>query len=219
MKYHQVELPDHVTHAYQALALHELRDLFAPVFWSRKTDGQTLEQVWFAGAHSDVGGSYEQTALSDIALRWMQSKAHKADPDPHTRLDVAVGAGTSKTTPAPRDYQPQNTIVEEFEAFNPEVRALFRKEFDDDALGSVWDSIQLHASVKKHWSNDDAQDYQYGIPAVNQRLRQIDNRSLQFQLQPDGISTGWTSRRTSDMTRKTESAATRMVVENSRSTM
>src|SRR5450756_740209 len=34
---------------------------------------QNLKQVWFAGVHSDVGGSYAEaeSGLSKIALRWM----------------------------------------------------------------------------------------------------------------------------------------------------
>ncbi|NUZ04531.1 DUF2235 domain-containing protein [Piscinibacter koreensis] len=35
----------------------------------------SLKQVWFAGAHSDVGGSYREAGLSDIALEWMLEEA------------------------------------------------------------------------------------------------------------------------------------------------
>ena len=37
--------------------------------------GQTIEQVWFAGVHSDVGGWYEERGLSNIPLHWMLRKA------------------------------------------------------------------------------------------------------------------------------------------------
>ena len=38
---------------------------------------QDVKQVWFAGVHSDVGGSYEleKSALSNIALEWMLKEA------------------------------------------------------------------------------------------------------------------------------------------------
>ena len=39
------------------------------------SDGQVLEQVWFAGVHSDVGGWYDERGLSNIALQWMLGKA------------------------------------------------------------------------------------------------------------------------------------------------
>lgn len=39
-------------------------------------DSQDLWQVWFAGVHSDVGGTFDQGArLSDIPLRWMINEA------------------------------------------------------------------------------------------------------------------------------------------------
>ncbi|MGB6480125.1 MAG: DUF2235 domain-containing protein, partial [Candidatus Sulfotelmatobacter sp.] len=39
--------------------------------------GQSLKQVWFAGVHSDVGGSYApaESGLSQIALEWMLCEA------------------------------------------------------------------------------------------------------------------------------------------------
>ena len=36
---------------------------------------QTLEQVWFAGVHCDVGGGYRDPALSEIPLLWMADNA------------------------------------------------------------------------------------------------------------------------------------------------
>jgi hypothetical protein len=72
-------LTPNVTYAYQALAIHELRKQFNPVFWTKLGNSkQTLEQVWFAGAHSNVGGGYKQTGLSNYALDWMAYKAKKA---------------------------------------------------------------------------------------------------------------------------------------------
>ena len=35
-KFHNTELTENVTHAYQALAIHELRRPFKPVFWTKK---------------------------------------------------------------------------------------------------------------------------------------------------------------------------------------
>ena len=44
----------------------------------RFTDGRPhLWQLWFAGNHSDIGGSYaeNESRLSDIALKWMLDEA------------------------------------------------------------------------------------------------------------------------------------------------
>ena len=66
-----------VEYAYQALALDEHRRQYKPTVWE-KPDGQdwpkVLKQCWFPGAHSDIGGSYEDADLSNITLAWMISQ-------------------------------------------------------------------------------------------------------------------------------------------------
>ncbi len=77
--YHQTTLPPNVTHAFHALSLHELRSDFEPHVWSNKDrEEQNLEQRWFAGDHSDVGGGHSIRELSDISLAWMLEKARSA---------------------------------------------------------------------------------------------------------------------------------------------
>ncbi len=74
-------LSPNVQNAYHALAIDEKRCEFPPTLWtSAPAPGQTLEQVWFCGVHSDVGGGEPEdgegsTALSDITLSWMMDKA------------------------------------------------------------------------------------------------------------------------------------------------
>lgn len=86
-EFHDTELSSTVRHAYHALAIDERRGPFQPSLWAYKPKpGQTVEQVWFAGVHSDVGGGYENVGLSDIALDWMLGKARDAG----LKLDDAV---------------------------------------------------------------------------------------------------------------------------------
>lgn len=67
--------PD-VLHAYHAVSIDERRREFQPSLWTNvPAQGQTMEQVWFAGVHSDVGGGYAENGLSDITLSWMLGKA------------------------------------------------------------------------------------------------------------------------------------------------
>jgi uncharacterized protein (DUF2235 family) len=74
--FHDMTLSSWVDNAFQALAIDERRKPFRPSVWdkSAKASCQVLQQVWFAGVHSNVGGSYPQTGLSDIALLWMIGK-------------------------------------------------------------------------------------------------------------------------------------------------
>lgn len=79
-QFHDTTLGPHVRHAYHALALDERRVDFTPTLWTLPAGpaaGQTLEQMWFAGAHSNVGGGYDEHGLSDITLAWMASKLDK----------------------------------------------------------------------------------------------------------------------------------------------
>jgi Uncharacterized alpha/beta hydrolase domain (DUF2235) len=74
--FHDMTLSSWVDNAFQALAIDERRKPFRPSVWDRSPNAksQILEQMWFAGVHSDVGGSYPQTGLSDIPLLWMMKK-------------------------------------------------------------------------------------------------------------------------------------------------
>ncbi|SFM69404.1 DUF2235 domain-containing protein [Marinobacter zhejiangensis] len=65
-----------IEYAYQALALDEQRTTFRPDLWTGTVEPhQTVEQCWFRGVHSDIGGGYKESGLSDIALFWMVGKA------------------------------------------------------------------------------------------------------------------------------------------------
>jgi Uncharacterized alpha/beta hydrolase domain (DUF2235) len=77
--FHDTELSGAVEHAYHALAIDERRAPFEPTLWYYKPkENQHVEQVWFCGVHSDVGGGYAEAGLSDIALNWMIEKAGDA---------------------------------------------------------------------------------------------------------------------------------------------
>lgn len=76
-QFHDTELSSKISNAFHALAIDENRKNFEATLWHQKEDSkeQVLEQVWFAGVHSDVGGGYPESGLSDIALNWMIEKA------------------------------------------------------------------------------------------------------------------------------------------------
>lgn len=74
--FHDMTLSSWVENAFQALAIDEHRKPFRPSVWEQSSNasGQVLEQVWFAGVHSNVGGSYPDTGLSDVTLLWMAAQ-------------------------------------------------------------------------------------------------------------------------------------------------
>jgi hypothetical protein len=79
--FHDVTLSSVCEHSLQALSIDEHRAPFEATLWRRlpfTSTQQKVEQVWFAGAHADVGGGYinEETRgnpryLDDITLEWM----------------------------------------------------------------------------------------------------------------------------------------------------
>lgn len=54
-----------------ALALDEKRQHFQPIFWDVKNNKVNVKEVWFAGAHSNVGGGYQVEKLSNVSYIWM----------------------------------------------------------------------------------------------------------------------------------------------------
>ncbi len=65
-------VPDTVAHAVHCLALDETRELFTPTLLQYpKSRAATMKEVWFPGAHSDVGGGYFNDALARVALNFM----------------------------------------------------------------------------------------------------------------------------------------------------
>lgn len=73
--FHDTLLSKKVDVALHAIAIDEKRSAFAPTLWCESENpdarNQVVEQVWFSGVHSNVGGSYQDSGLSDIALDWM----------------------------------------------------------------------------------------------------------------------------------------------------
>ena len=68
--------PD-VRYGRHAISIDERRCFFQKNVWGAPVNNQSIKQVWFAGVHSDVGGSYSEreSGLSKIALEWMMTEA------------------------------------------------------------------------------------------------------------------------------------------------
>ena len=80
-KFPNLVLSSAVERAYHALAIDDERQSFHPLLWDQsgqQRPGQEIEQVWFAGVHSNVGGGYPKQGMSLVALDWMMEKAAAA---------------------------------------------------------------------------------------------------------------------------------------------
>lgn len=76
--------PDNVVKICHALAMDDERQTFHPLLLDElgeerqsHTDDERLTQVWFVGAHSDVGGGYPDDGLAHVSMLWMAGEARK----------------------------------------------------------------------------------------------------------------------------------------------
>ena len=93
MAFYDTNLSETVGFARHALSIDENRKDFPRVIWKTDHLNETarpegpawFKQVWFAGVHSNVGGSYSEneSRLSDISLKWMLDEARSL---PHPLL-------------------------------------------------------------------------------------------------------------------------------------
>jgi uncharacterized protein (DUF2235 family) len=92
-----------------AVSIDERRCFFQNNLWGPALVGQNIKQVWFAGVHSDIGGSYlpSESGLSQITLEWMLCEAHSfgllTDPNKAKR----VLGRTPPPPPVPPNEQQQ----------------------------------------------------------------------------------------------------------------
>ena len=110
-RFHNNNIPQNVENGCQALSIDDERKNFLPTFWNERAVGknQNIEQVWFPGMHTDVGGGYKEQELSDIVLEWMikKAKAHglliypwhkvKLNPDVNGTMHNSRGTIFTKT--------------------------------------------------------------------------------------------------------------------------
>ena len=126
-RFHDAELSDLVDCAFHALAIDEKRGPFGPVLWQKKQGrelAKVVEQVWFPGVHSDVGGGWSETAISDLALIWMIRRVQ-------VHSDLAFDEGWIERCTRPNPLGPINdlrTLLYAFSRLSPFERLLGQHE-------------------------------------------------------------------------------------------
>jgi len=99
---HHLSLPKaDLQYCFHALALDERRPSFLPT----RLNG--AHEVWFRGAHSDIGGGNTNRGLNDITMKWMLSKA-KAASLPIADEDIAALLPDPATLPKTDQKLPLN---------------------------------------------------------------------------------------------------------------
>ena len=107
-RFHNAALNPNVRRARHAVAIDERRGSFAPTLWDEDKMGEhrDVQQKWFPGVHSDVGGGYKEKGLSDGALLWMieeSANIEKTDKIPGREGVVYRQKAIEEISPNPRD--------------------------------------------------------------------------------------------------------------------
>lgn len=76
-EFFDTKLGNHIQHARHAMALDEIRAGFTVTRWGEIPENVDAKEVWFPGVHSDIGGGYEHTDLSNGSLLWMMKESEK----------------------------------------------------------------------------------------------------------------------------------------------
>lgn len=140
-QWHDTELSKIVDYAGHAVAVDEHRRDFDVTVWTQtKPQNVKVEQRWFAGAHSDVGGG-EGGNLPNLPLRWLQDMAEEAG---------LVFADKADVTPD----DALGPIADSFGAFALGIYRLFRKRHHR-VFGAGVNEV-VDESVWRRWRTDPA---------------------------------------------------------------
>lgn len=152
-RFHNPQVTPETTNAVQALSIDEQRNDFPPSIWDEDAAraDQHIEQVWFAGVHSDVGGGYPERGLANCSLLWMLDKAR------------SCGLTTKGRLPGPYNPDPLDTLHESYKGIWL-VRGWHTRQIPEGA--------RIHRSVEKRL---DSTEYQPNNLPARDTLSIIDD--------------------------------------------
>lgn len=167
--FHDTVLGKNVKTARHAVALDEKRQSFSPTLWSNKAD-ERVEQIWFPGVHSDVGGGYADNDLADNALKWMLQEAKKAGlPIPTKTIDFI-------------EENPRGLLHDSVDGFFEKLRVRPRQ-----APFVAGETIVLHDSVIQRQNNPPLSQPHYWR---SEKLKIGENKDLTIYAQQQWNNTG-----------------------------
>jgi len=138
-EFHDCKPGRNVRCARHALAIDEVRRDFEPTVWVPRAK-LDLKQVWFVGAHTDVGGGHrpgpDGTVLSDTPLAWMMQEATTAGLVFESHLKQGLN---------------ENPLA----SLHPSRRHFYRiRRRYDRALDHGRGDVLIHRSVRQRWERD-----------------------------------------------------------------
>jgi len=150
--FHDTSFGDHVEIGLHALGVDERRRPFVPTFWTiakGKRPRGHVEQTWFAGDHSGVGGGHTDTGLSNEALIWMVARLQVLA-SVQFDCDALRALGNSANV----DGEVYDSTIGWLLDHNfPHLRIILSPDaIDHEALFSRANSTEEHINERVHWS-------------------------------------------------------------------
>jgi uncharacterized protein (DUF2235 family) len=151
--FHDNTIGPHVEYGLHAMAIDERRRAFPPTAWiieeGKSGDRPNVEQVWFAGSHSNIGGGYRRSGLADLALIWMIARVSERT---DLEFDDDYIAENFWPCAACSLYNSDRGWV--LSSLRPYLRPALGKAFDDEFLkdGKKQTRKMERLNEKVHWS-------------------------------------------------------------------
>ncbi len=141
-QFYDSKMGPNIAFARHALAIDEKRKDFSPTIWQQQK-GADLKQLWFAGVHSDIGGSYapdkHKLLSSNAALAWM--------------IDEAMAQGLLFESHLLKQLSKASKATELPELHQSRIH-FFRLKSPEDRKLKISNTLKLHQSVKERYDND-----------------------------------------------------------------
>lgn len=152
-EFYDTKIGANVRIARHAMAIDELRSDFEPTIWIPR-EKLDLKQVWFSGAHSNIGGSYapdkDGTLLSDNALQWMTNEANSAGLSIETHLKKSI-----KMNPVATLHNSRRSFYR--------IKEKFYRTIEHNK-----GEVLIHNTVKQRWDMDNSYRPDNLVEYINQ---------------------------------------------------
>jgi Uncharacterized alpha/beta hydrolase domain (DUF2235) len=189
-QFHDTELSSCVLNAFQALGIDEHRANFSHIPFRRALEDNSaegkgragrIEQRWFVGAHSNIGGGYPDDTLAQFPLKWMMDQCEcedlglqfvKVKPE-QPKLDPAAQACIPLHRPKVKGTLIRGNVGDSFSEFMGEIwRCALRNKRNYRWIApppeyqngrAVQSYEEVHPSVQELVDKD--KDKEFGAPA------------------------------------------------------
>ncbi len=143
-----LKVPGNAASCAHAIALDERRQTFAITRLCEDGAPDSVEELWFRGVHSDIGGGNENVGRSNIALSWMFERASAAGVGIRPNSIKKARLASDPDAPISENLDPKKDprrVVEDGDDYHPTARS---SELD---VGEER-TFTVYSARKSNWS-------------------------------------------------------------------